>query len=203
MEIKIKNQFVEATERALDKLITDFQHYPTRFWNERDMHWSLFYYLKQEEVVPEAYVTQLIRAEFPTIRKFGGERGHYDLVVLDPESYNSPAVQSMKAQESWDKYLPLVKIMIAIEIKLWLARLPHERADWDIQKLTESPNNVLNAFFLNFVQLDSSRQYMKDYYKELRDHLMCCKRQWPELRILCVPSNKNIQHSSKNWLLLS
>ena len=41
-------QFVEATERAIDQLISDFQTEPNRFWNERDIHRSLFCYLKQQ-----------------------------------------------------------------------------------------------------------------------------------------------------------
>jgi len=148
---------VEATERAITKLVDDFQSYHNRFWNERDLHWSLFHYLKQEEAVQEDYVTQLFRAEFPTLKKFGTKspaRGHYDLVILEPESYSAPAVQKMKAQDSWDDFLRLVKLVAAVEIKLWLARLKPERGDWDIQKLVEPPNNVLNGFFLNFVQLD-------------------------------------------------
>jgi len=43
-------QFVEATERAIDQLISDFQTEPNRFWNERDIDWSLFCYLKQQEL---------------------------------------------------------------------------------------------------------------------------------------------------------
>ena len=40
--------------------------------------------------------------------------------------------------------------MVAVEVKLWLARLPLDRADWDIQKLADSENDVCNAYFLNF-----------------------------------------------------
>ncbi len=170
----MENDFTEATRRAVAKLVTVFQSNPERSWNERDLHWILFYYLKMEEGIKEAYPTQLIRAEFPTLKPFGEKnpaRGHYDLVILDPESYFSPAVQSMKAWEPWDDFLKLVKVMIAVEIKLWLARLPCERADWDIQKLTTPSNNVLNAFFLNFVGLDFRRQHNQDYYRELRECL--------------------------------
>mgnify|MGYP000350737267 CR=1 FL=1 len=202
----MRNQFVEVTERAIDKLVIDFQGNPDRFWNERDMHWSLFYYLKQEGVVQETYVTELIRAEFPTLKKFGTKspaRGHYDLVLLDPQSYSSAVVQSMKAQHPWDAYLKLVKVMIAVEIKLWLARLPLERANWDIRKLTELPNNVLNAFFLNFVQLDFGRPHMQDYYRDLRESLMQHKRRCPDLKILCVPSEVKVQPDpGDNWLSL-
>jgi hypothetical protein len=197
------NQFVEGAKRAIERLVADFQANPERWWNERDLHWGLFYYLKLERMVPETYVTQLIRAEFPTLKKFDGERGHYDLVILDPESYNSPAVQSMKARASWDELLERVSVMVAVEVKLWLARLPHERADWDIQKLTDRPNKLLNAFFLNFVQLDFSRRHARDYYEELREYLISQLKKWPHLRILCVPSKSQVQLPSENWLSLS
>lgn len=199
-------QLIEAVEKAIDQLVADFQRNPDRSWNERDMHWSLFYYLKHEEVIEEAYVTQLIRAEFPTLNKFDGARGHYDLVVLDYESYNSPDVQAMKAETSWDEFLPKIKITIAIEVKLWQVRFQHERADkiinWDIRKLTENPN-VLNAYFLNFVQLGFTKQEMKSWYSMLRGSLMTQKRSWLDLKILCVPSDKTIQPDpSQNWLSL-
>jgi len=96
------DRFVEATETAIAKLVADFQGYPSRSWNERDLHWSLFYYLEQQGVIQEVYTTQLIRAEFPTLKKFGTKspaRGHYDLVILEPESYFTPAVQKMEADD--------------------------------------------------------------------------------------------------------
>jgi len=68
-------------------------------------------------------------------------------------------------------------------------RVPPNRANWDIRKLTELPNNVLNAFFLNFVQLDFYRKHNQEYYEELWDYLTSQERQRPELRILCVPSH--------------
>ena len=200
------NDFTGAIERAIVKLVGDFQDNPSRFWNEREVHWSLFYYLEREGAIQETYVTQLIRAEFPTFKKFGEKRparGHYDLAVLDLQSYSSEAAQTMEAQASWDwdDYLKLVKVRIAVEIKLWLARLPFERAEWDIQKLTESPNNILDVFFLNFVQLNFRRKHNREYYEKLRDYLTSQKRHWPELRILCVPSDRKVQPDpGENWL---
>jgi len=199
----MERQLLEATERAITKVIRHFQDNPERFWNERDIHWSLFYYLKREAVVQEAYMTQLIRAEFPTLKKFGGRklaRGHYDLVILDSHSYNSPAVQQMKAQAPWDDLLKLVRVAVAVEIKLWLAKLSLERADWDIRKLMEPPNKVMNAYFINFVQLNFNKPPMQDYYLRLTEHLREQKNLWPKLKILCVPSDVKMQpEPRKNW----
>jgi hypothetical protein len=202
------NRFMEATEMAIAKLVADFQSYPNRFWNERDLHWSLFYYLERREIAQEEYTTQLIRAEFPTLKKFGTKspaRGHYDLVILESESYFTPVVQKMEANDPWDDFLKLIKLAVAVEIKLWMARLRLEtlekRVEWDIRKLTEPPSNILNAFFLNFVQLDFRQGHNQEYYEKLRDYLTSQKRLRPELRILCVPSDVRIQpQPARNWI---
>ena len=195
----------EAVEKVISKVVADFQRNPERFWNERDMHWSLFYYLKHEQVCEEDYPTELIRAEFPTRKVFPGTkpaRGHYDLVIINTESYNKPEVQNMKAQAPWSKYLELIKLDVAIEIKIWQARLNdadiHELIDWDIRKLTEQPHNVKNAYLLNFVQLDFQREHNETYYQQLREYLS--KQKKPGLNILCVPSDSRVQNNTANWL---
>jgi len=73
-----------------------------------------------------------------------------------------------------------------------------DRVDWDITKLTDKPNNVQNAYFLNFVQLNFKSDYMMQYYQELRDYLTTKKR--AGLRILFIPSDPKIQSVSANWL---
>lgn len=203
---------MKAVEKAIAMVVSDFQKYPERFWNERDVHWILFYYLKHQRVSEEAYPTELIRAEFPTRKVFPGKkpaRGHYDLVILDAESYYKPEVQNMKAQASWKEFLELVEIAVVIEVKLWLNRLGPEnmakRVDWDITKLTDKPNNIQNAYFLNFVQLDfnseDKSEYMRAYYDMLREYLRNQKRKWPSLNILCVPSEISVQPLLEdNWL---
>ncbi|MFC1903748.1 hypothetical protein ACFLW9_02575 [Chloroflexota bacterium] len=186
---------------AIRHVISDFQANPERFWNERDIHWSLFHYIKQEETIKEDYPTELIRAEFPTLNKFPKDRGHYDLVILNAKSASKPEVQNMKAQAPWQDYLELIEIDVAIEVKLWLSRLQIEdRAGWDIQKLTEKPNNVQNAYFLNFVQFNSQNKYMMTYYQQLRNYLIAQKKNHKNLDILCVTSDPKIQSSTANWL---
>lgn len=194
-----------AAETAIAMVVSDFQNNPERFWNERDVHWILFYYLKNQRASEEAYPTQLIRAEFPTRKVFPGKkpaRGHYDLVILDTDSYFKPEVQNMKSEASWQPFLDLVEIAVAIEVKLWLNRLRPkdmaDRVDWDITKLTDKPNNLHNAYFLNFVQLKFKSDYMMQYYRELRDYLSTKKQ--PGLSILCVPSDPGVQPTSDNWL---
>lgn len=201
------NPLCTTVEKAISLLVADFQDYPDRFWNERDIHWSLFHYLKQEKVCEEAHPTELIRAEFPTRKIFLGNRparGHYDLVILDVKSYFSTEVQNMKAQTRWQEYLDLIQIDVAIEIKLWLNRLNPvnmaNRADWDIKKLTDTTDHIQNTYLLNFVQLKFKSKYMRDYYDTLREYLRNQKKKWPSLNILCVPSEISVQPVLKdNW----
>jgi hypothetical protein len=197
-----------ALQNAISNVVDDFQTDGERFWEERDIHWSLFHYLKQEPTCGEDYPTQLIRAEFPTLKRFGSTkptRGHYDLVILDANTYFSPEIQAMRAQDSWGEFLSKIEIAIAIEIKLWLTRSAAEnmanRVIWDIRKLTEKPNKVHNAYFLNFVQLDFEFDRMKKFYEQLRDYLSAQKSKIPLLKILCVPSTNSVQPDPRrNWL---
>ncbi len=75
-----------------------------------------------------------------------------------------------------------------------------ERVDWDIKKLTDKPNNIQNAYFLNFVQLDFKRDIYEAYYQQLRDYLLKQKKQFPKLNILCVPSDSQVHSNKANWL---
>ena len=86
----------------------------------------------------------------------------------------------------------------------WLSRLQaeamEERAYWDIQKLTDTPNKIQDAYFSSFVQLDFQRDHNKIYYKQLREYLAKQKKNWPNLNILCVPSNPQVQNNKINWI---
>lgn len=110
----------------------------------------------------------------------------------------------MEACATWQEYLNPLKITVALEIKLWLYRLKSdnmkERVDWDIKKLTDKPNNIQNAYFLNFVQLDFKRDIYEAYYQQLRDYLLKQKKQFPKLNILCVPSDSQVHSNKANWL---
>ena len=198
----------EGIRRVTDRLVGDFQRSANRWWNERDLHWALFHYLKQEKVVEEEHITQLIRAEFPTVKEFGQKnpaRGHYDLVVLDAASLNAPGVRDISMSAPWQSFLDQVTISTAVEIKLWQARASLEqRADrvgWDIEKLTAEPNNVQEACFLHFVHLDFTRPQMREWYQDLRRYLRDRAESRPDLQILCVPSYVEVQPDHlDDWL---
>jgi hypothetical protein len=200
-------KFVEATDRAIAHVVADFQAQPDRFWNERDIHWHLFYYLRLDSVFLRDYGPEPIRAEFPTRRVYSEEarpaRGHYDLVILDPTSVTGPPVSRLPPWASWEEYLPHVVVLVAIEVKTWVDKTTNipEKVDWDIDKLTDPSNAVRQGYFLNFVQLDFSRQPMLDFYRDLREYLMKKAKQWPKLRILYVPHDKRVESDPREiWI---
>jgi hypothetical protein len=203
----MREDFVEATDRAIGRVVAGFQTQPPRFWDERDIHWYLFHYLKLDPVFLRDYGTEPIRAEFPTRRIYteGARpaRGRYDLVILDPTSVTGPPVSQLPCWAPWEECLPHMTVLVAIEVKTWADGTTnvHEKADHDVDKLTESLNAVGQGYFLNFVQLDFGRKYMVDSYRGLREYLMEKARKWPKLRILCVPHDKAIQPDLKdNWI---
>jgi hypothetical protein len=200
-------KLVEAFDKAISQVITDFQNWPNRYWTERDIHWNLLFNVRNNEMFEKAQAIELIRAEFPTINKYGKRkaRGHYDLVVLEPESFRDPNVLVFKPWVPWDDFLSRVKLLIAAEVKIWVDRLNTKevlkRVKWDIKKLTDSDNLVQNPYFLNFVQLDFDREIMKEYYYKLREQLADQKTQWPMVKVLCVPSKREVQSQvSGNWI---
>jgi len=197
-------RFVEAVKKASSNLVADFQGQPGNFRNERDMHCALFHYLKQEYFLERNYYgTELVHAEFPTHAKYGEKRtarGHYDLVILDPNSATN--VRGLPPWTTWDMYLPLVEVTVAIEVKMWVNRADfHNKVDWDIKKLTDPKKPVKHPYYLNFVQLDFSRQKMRDHYRAFQKYLIDQARYWSKLRILCVPNDREIQlEPRQNWL---
>jgi hypothetical protein len=198
-------QFTEAIEKAIHQLVAEFQGNPRRFFNERDLHWSLYHYLRQQDIFQGQEATDLIRAEFPTRKVYEGRRparGHFDLVVLEPNLLADPRVANMAPWDPWKPFLELVEVLIAVEVKMWVERSSdkqmNEKIDWDIKKLTDEENAVKHAYLLNFVQLDFSRPIMKRFYLNLCEHLKLQAKQGP--KILCVPSDITMQPASESWV---
>ncbi len=194
----MKERLAKAIEKAIDQLVSDFQNRPDRYWNERDLHWILYYRLREERVFKENDPFGLIRAEFPTLKKYNG-RGHYDLAILDPLSFYSEDVAKLTIDASWDEFLSKVRVLFALELKLWQDRSMGDKVEWDIEKLTDAENKVVHPYFLNFVQLKFDKPEMRRFYEELRERLASLASK--SLRILCVPNDVKIQSNpNQNWL---
>jgi len=201
----MQEKIVKAVEKAIDQLMTTFQDNPKRGWNERDLHWLLFHYLRQQEIFIEKQAIKLIRAEFPTRMKYSDKRparGHYDLAILNNESLEIPAVAKMEPWDPWDPFLDSVEILVAIELKLWTDRQKKyldQLIDWDVEKLTDKGNAIGRGYFLNFAQLNFDNSLMRDFYHDLRNNLI--KKQMLGLKILCVPHYAERQPDhSLDWI---
>ena len=102
-------------------------------------------------------------------------------------------------QAHWGEYLPQVKVVVAVEVEMWLVRWSdfQQRVGWDIRKRTDPQNVVAPSYFLNFVQLKNDYE---NYYRKLREYLVKQAKGYPQLKILCVPSEPKSQPQSKNWI---
>jgi len=106
-------QWNELTKKAIDELQRTFRSCPHCFFSEHDIHSSLYNIIKKElkqlgidsQTTRDGYTTSLVHHEYPTpfrcdMRKYlfqvksdneptlkGGlyKRGHYDLVIFNPE----------------------------------------------------------------------------------------------------------------------
>ena len=107
--------------------------------------------------------------------------------------------RAMSAWSPWGDYLKLVKVLIAVEVKVWWYRWGDigQRIGWDIEKLTDSQNVVKHPYLLNFVHLKFGRPEMGKYYHKLRKYLEEQAKKYPKLKILCVPSDPKIQPSPR------
>lgn len=81
----------KVVERAINDLVDVFQdpRWRNRSWYETDLTCLLFYYLRRRWAKPLSGHDPmlLIRAEFLTLNRYPVHRGHYDLVVLDPDAW--------------------------------------------------------------------------------------------------------------------
>jgi hypothetical protein len=101
---KIMNQSLEDNiEKCINALLEKFLKWPLNFFTESDAHSYLYYYffrfgskeIKKPYHTNDSKRTVLIHREYPTSFRYRketmqldekkGGRGHYDLVVLDPE----------------------------------------------------------------------------------------------------------------------
>lgn len=193
----MREQFVEATERCISQLVTVVQDDPLSYYSETDLHWRLFFLLKEDSIFGKEQSAKLVHAEFPTIGKYSdykkderGRRAHYDLVVWDPDS--AQLVADFKPWATVSEFLQ-IKVLVAIEMKCWeynvLPTEPnHEMIDWDILKLVDDKNEVQHGYFLNFVRLDFSKERNKAHYEKLREYLgKKLHEASSNLKILCVP----------------
>lgn len=121
IELKLANDWKSAKNTVIDRLIRTFGQHPNHFFTEHDIH-SVLYSIAREELqlngvltakTSDRYEVALVHHEYPTpfrcdmrnygFRRAGDEertpkggfyrRGHYDLVILNPEFVENTEVE--------------------------------------------------------------------------------------------------------------
>ena len=145
----------EDLESRIQKLISKFMNEPKFFYSESDMQCYLYHLLYENPVLQKDYFTKggvktsILHNEYQTYGTYvkenkllkkseRGRRGHFDLVILDPDSVSQ--------ERLWKS-----KILFAIEMAFNNMDLTH--FDNDLTKLTDSRNKVTNGYMLWFLSV--------------------------------------------------
>lgn len=117
----------QIIQDAIKEIICDFKKCPQKYFTEEDIRWRLMSQIKQllhncgkEEVPICNGQTSIIHGEYPTPYKCdmknkgfilkkpdekGFRRGHFDIVILDPNSIRDYNFEIIRAQD-YSKFLP-------------------------------------------------------------------------------------------------
>jgi hypothetical protein len=138
----------DAVNSGIEKTITDFQHHPHYYFTEEDVRWRLLREIENalavdgsEQITYSGGVTSVIHTEYPTPfrcsmsgRRFElldisdkkGQRGHFDIVVLNPTAAARCDFETLRSQyykvlcdKLKAKAVPLPLLEYAIELKLF------------------------------------------------------------------------------------
>jgi hypothetical protein len=164
-----KNQLVEITETAIDKLVKTFKAMPYFFYTENDLHTFLYHKiyasLPQEEwqcLTKDGKSSILLHKEYPTKERYSakelkenvtkGARGHFDLCIWNPEKTSDRLFRVVQSTNFKDEQ----HTFIAIEFDLIEATRNVDQAvhhfKWDLLKLKSSKNEVEHCYSLVFVR---------------------------------------------------
>ncbi len=119
-----QQNIIDAVDRSINELCDQFQSYPTKFYTENDLVCFLYHLLRRNVEPPDVYdkdgcMHSLIHTEYPTPFRcdMGGnrfvvkdeadrteaggkyQRGHYDIVTLNPGFVRHHTYQEIKAQD--------------------------------------------------------------------------------------------------------
>lgn len=197
---------IEKLERCINSLGEKFIKWPYNFFTESDAHSFLYYYIfrSADSTLKKLYPTQddqfktvLVHREYPTIFKFSkkdmerllhGERGHYDLVILNPGFVANHSIEEVIAKDF--KRAAVSErdhLLAAIEFKFIhraLDKGQREEIDKDVKKLewsvTLEPPQSQNAYLLVFNRHRHEPALIADIENWARDY--------PRVKMLYIES---------------
>jgi len=165
MKPNIRNiQWNDTTKRVIVKLQTAFKGCPHCFFSEHDIHSSLFSIAKREleqvgidsQTTSDGYTTSLVHHEYPTPFRCdmhgnefrlpsreeertqkGGlyKRGHYDLVILNPDFVKNNTLDIVCGKNY--KKLRLLLPRLSIQLLVWACEIIY------FPKIKKLPKNAI------------------------------------------------------------
>ena len=195
--MKSKRHWNEVRNRIINKLQDIFRKYPQQYFSEHDIH-SVLYHLTQEQlkqpgensqITFDGNKTSLVHHEYPTpfrcdmqgytFRRAGEEertpkgglykRGHYDLVILNPDFVKNNTLDIVCGKNY--KKLRLILPNLSIQLLIWaceiiyfpkIKKLPKNGIkiiEQDTLKIKETINS-------NFCKIGSVHAFTSHSHKE-------------------------------------
>ena len=158
-----KSQWNDVKNKVIDKLQAVFRKHPQHYFSEHDIH-SVLYHLTQEQlkqpgensqITLDRYKTSLVHHEYPTpfrcdmqgykYRRAGEEertpkgglykRGHYDLVVLNPDFVKNNTLDIVCGKNY--KKLRLALPRLSVQPLIWACEIIY------FPKIKKLPKNAI------------------------------------------------------------
>ncbi len=177
LKIGIMNSLETRLHKSIDKVVVAFAENPFHYFTEADVVADLKYLLTQE--LQEACESkdginmQLVHQEYPTFfkQKNVNRRGHYNIVVLNPEFIRSN--HSWTIAKPGIGFDPNVKPFLAVvEAKLFYEGIAKNRANAVIKDLNKLESSKENSDFMFYVH----------FQRYLKNSLSPWKKYWPRIK---------------------
>jgi hypothetical protein len=164
---------VEKIELKIRTLVNHFRRRPLNYFTESDIHSYLYLAFYRDKLFSGQYPTLnpvektvLVHREYPTFFKYDNQppivpsdkarsRGHYDLVILNPEfvKANRLDVVTNKEYSFMLKKPVIIPLIAAIEFKFIIGQINEhmlKNIKLDFQKLTHTKPYSYSRYFLLF-----------------------------------------------------
>lgn len=163
--MKSKSHWNDVKNKVINELQAIFRKYPQQYFSEHDIH-SVLYHLTQKQLKQhgetsqttlDGYNTSLVHHEYPTpfrcdmqgykFRRTGEEertpkgglykRGHYDLVILNPDFVKNNTLNIVCGQNY--KKLRLILPRLSIQLLIWACGIIY------FPKIKKLPKNAIKT----------------------------------------------------------
>ncbi|EKD26283.1 MAG: hypothetical protein ACD_79C01283G0004 [uncultured bacterium] len=210
------NQINLGIEKCINSLGEKFLKWPYNFFTESDAHSFLYYYIFRSgpkelklfySTINDDEKTVLIHREYPTNFRYHkenmsldeetGGRGHYDLVILNPDFIKDHNIKEVIAQDYKKTCQKNIKehLLAAIEFKLITKPLSaglKNEIEKDFKKLAwavKDKEQAKNAYLIIFNRTRKEEVFLNDLRKYSAEN--------PEVKAIYIESIKNEKRTYK------